>query len=51
MAVYENTLASSIFLSKIYAKITWKAIAIPVCYKYFLNISACFLRFVASSIP
>lgn len=50
IAVYENTFCSSIFLSNIYAKITWKAIAIPVCSRYFLNISACFfLRLDSSS--
>ena len=38
IAVYENTFPSSNFLSRISANITWKAIAIPVCYRYFLNI-------------
>ena len=43
-----NTFCSSIFLSRIYAKMTWKAIAIPVCSRYFLNISACFFFFAVS---
>lgn len=49
IAVYENNLGSSNFLSNIYAKITWKAIAIPVWSRYFLNIYACFFFLLASS--
>jgi hypothetical protein len=51
MAAYWNTFGYSTFLSRIYAYIIWKAIAIPVDYRYFRNFYAFFLRRVASSIP